>query len=219
MGPGSRRSSATAAVLALTITMVMAAGAGLSAHRVDEYLQAARLAIDPDRVRFELDLTPGIALAGAVVAEIDRNRDGVFSAEEQRAYATLVLGALTLEADGSPVRPRLSGAAFPEINAIRRGEGTIRLHSEAAFPPLSSGVHHLLFRNRHQSERSVYLANALVPGSDRVGVTAQRRDRDQTELTIDYVLRDAPAHPLRSWLLGAMVAATALSALWFRPSR
>ncbi|HXI29434.1 MAG TPA: hypothetical protein VNG89_13440, partial [Vicinamibacterales bacterium] len=58
-----------AAVFAGTVARV-------SAHRRDEYLQAARLAIDPGRVQIELDLTPGIALAEAILADIDRNRDG-----------------------------------------------------------------------------------------------------------------------------------------------
>jgi hypothetical protein len=76
-----------------------------------------------------------------------------------------------------------------------------------------------MFRNRHHPARSVYLANALVPGSDEVAVTAQRRDRDQTELTIDYVLRAAPARPTGAWLLGSIAAATALSVLLTRPLR
>ena len=63
----------------------------MSAHRRDEYLQAARLAIDPGGVQLELDLTPGIALAEAIIADIDRNRDGSLSDDEQRAYGRLVL--------------------------------------------------------------------------------------------------------------------------------
>ena len=60
--------------------MAIVGGAEVSAHRRDEYLQAARLAIDPGRVQLELDLTPGIALADAIIADIDRNRDGSLSA-------------------------------------------------------------------------------------------------------------------------------------------
>ena len=97
---------------------------------------------------------------------------------------------------------------------MRRGEGTIRLQSAATLPRLSSGFHQLLFRNRHHPDRSVYLANALVPGSNAVAVTAQRRDRDQTELTIDYLLRAAPPRSRRpEWLLGGIAAAFVLSAL------
>ena len=78
-------------------------------------------------------------------------------------------------------------------------------------PPMSVGSHHLLFRNRHHPDRSVYLANALVPESDRVAVTAQRRDGDQSELTIDYVLRAAPATSTAAWLLGSIGAAMVLA--------
>jgi hypothetical protein len=78
----SRRSSRAACVLALTTAIV--AVAEVSAHRRDEYLQAARLAIDPGGVQLELDLTPGIALAEAIIADIDRNRDGALSQDEQR---------------------------------------------------------------------------------------------------------------------------------------
>lgn len=195
---------------------MVAGGAGVSAHRTDEYLQAARLAIDPARVQIELDLTPGIALAEAILADIDRNRDGTLSAEEQRAYATLVLDALTLEVDGTPVRAELADVRFPDADAIKRGEGTIRLHSSAILPRQSSGVHQLLFRNRHHPDRSVYLANALVPESAQVAVSAQRRDRDQTELTIDYLVRAAPARPATGWLVGGVALATALSALLMR---
>ncbi len=182
--------------------MVIAGGAGVSAHRTDEYLQAARLAIDPGRVQIELDLTPGIALAAEILGEIDRNHDGSLSAEEQREYGNLVLSALELEIDGTRLPVQADASSFPEASAVRRGEGTIKLHSAATLPPLSVGLHQLLFRNRHHPRRSVYLANALVPQSYRIAVTGQRRDADQTELTIDYVLRAAPEGSTAAWLPG-----------------
>ena len=199
--------------------MVIAGGSGLSAHRTDEYLQAARLAIDPGRVEIELDLTPGIALADAILADVDRNHDGSLSAEEQRAYGSLVVSALDLEIDGARLPLALAASSFPEPGAVRRGEGTIRLHPAATLPPLSAGAHQLSFRNRHHPARSVYLANALVPRSYRVVVTAQRRDADQTELTIDYVLSAAPAGPGGAWLLGGLAVAAVLSALLMRQLR
>jgi hypothetical protein len=193
--------------------MAVIVGAEVSAHRRDEYLQAARIAIDPGRVQIELDLTPGIALAEGILADIDRHRDGSLSAEEQRAYASSVLSALQLDVDGTPLRVRLGAFSFPDAGAMRRGEGTIRLQSAAMLPQLSIGIHQLLFRNRHDPDRSVYLANALVPESDQVGVTAQRRDGDQRELIIDYVLRGAPATSTPVSLLASLAAATVLSAL------
>jgi hypothetical protein len=203
----------------LALTMAIVGGAEVSAHRRDEYLQAARLAIDPGRVQIELDLTPGIASAEAILADIDRNRNGSLSAEEQRAYGTLVLSALELEVDGTRLPVQLGASSFPGVEAMRRGEGPIRLHLAAMLPRLSIGFHQLLFRNKHHPDRSVYLANALVPESDRVAVTAQRRDGGQTELTIDYVLRAAPATSTAVLLFGSIAAATVLSALLMRASR
>lgn len=199
------RSSRAACVLVLTTALVGVAE--VSAHRRDEYLQAARLAIEPGGVQLELDLTPGIALAEAIIADIDRNRDGALSQDEQRDYAGSVVSALTLEVDGTPVLARLSAVHFPDVAAIRQGEGIIRLQSTATLPRLSKGAHQLLFRNGHQPERSVYLANALVPPSNTVAVMAQRRDTDQTELTIDYVLRAGPATSSEGWLLASLAVA------------
>jgi nickel/cobalt transporter (NicO) family protein len=137
---------------------------------------------------------------------------------EQRAYGELVVSALTLDVDGTPVRTRLGAVAFPDTDAIKRGEGTIRLHSATPLPRLARGRHQLRFRNNHDPDRSVYLANALVPGSDDVAVSAQRRDENQTELTIDYELRAGTAASTDAWLLGGLAAAM-VAALGIRRSR
>jgi hypothetical protein len=170
-------------------------------------------------VQLELDLTPGIALAEAIISDIDRNRDGALSADEQRTYGDAVVNALTLQIDGTPLRAQLAATSFPDLEAVRRGEGTIRLQSTAALPRLSTGSHQLLYRNGHHPDGSVYLANALVPASRKVAVTAQRRDGGQTELTIDYELRAAPGMPPAAWLLGSLAAAATLWLIAVRRSR
>jgi len=176
-------------VLIVIATTTTAATLVVSAHRRDEYLQAARLAIEPARVQIQLDLTPGIAVADTVLRQIDRDRTGTISADEGQAYADVVLKAVRLESDGQPLRLELSDRRFPAIEAVRRGEGVIRLEFTAAMPPLSPGAHTLRYRNSHRPEIGVYLANALVPASERLTVTAQRRDVDQRELMVDFVLR------------------------------
>ena len=191
----------------------------MSAHRRDEYLQAARLAIDPAAVQLQLDLTPGIALADSIVSAIDGNSDGSFSDAEQRAYAGRVLSEVTLDVDGTPLSIPLDAWRFPDPGAIRRGEGTIQLQSSAALPRLSSGAHQLRFRNRHDPGRSVYLANALVPRSYQVAVTAQQRDTVQSELTIDYILRAGPRRSRVILLLGGIAVAMVLSVLRLRRGR
>ncbi len=207
----------TALVLALTTTVIVSTG--LSAHRRDEYLQAARLAVEPGRVELELDLTPGIAVADAIIADIDRDRDGSLSADEKRVYVGRVLDAIRLHIDGQTLDMGPIGSTFPDLDAFRRGEGTIRLQSAVVLPRLSDGDHQLLFRNVHRPDVSVYLANVLVPRSDRIAVTAQSRDADQHDLTIDYVIRTQPATSTRVWLLGGIAGAAVLMALRMRPSK
>jgi len=183
-------------------------GTGVSAHRLDEYLQAARIEIGADRIELDLALTPGTAVAGAIITDIDSDRDGSLSPLEQHVYASRVLSGIDIEADGRPLAVHAIASSFPDVDAVRRGEGTIRLRSEAVLPPQLPGAHRLLFRNTHRRDVSVYLANALVPVSPRLGITAQRRDIDQRELTIDYVLDAAAARSMVALLLIAIAAAT-----------
>ena len=67
--------------------MTLLAATDVSAHRTEDYLQAARIGVEPDRVQVTLDLTPGTGVAESFIAAIDREGDGSLSAEEQRAYA------------------------------------------------------------------------------------------------------------------------------------
>jgi hypothetical protein len=100
----------------------------------------------------------------------------------------------------------------------RRGEGTIELRSAAVFPRMPDGGHRLSFRNTHRRDVSVYLANALVPRSDRIAVTAQTRDAEQRDLTIDYLVRTRSEASPPVWLLGGSAGALLLAALMTRPS-
>ena len=68
-----------------------------------------------------------------------------------------------------------------------------------------AGSHQLFFRNTHLAGHSAYLANALVPESPRVAVTVQRRDSDQSALTIEYAVR-ADSIPALAWVLGSLAA-------------
>src|SRR4051812_44618294 len=188
-----RRMHAMRRAAAPAVMAVLVAAVAVSAHRRDELLQAARVAIEPGAVQIEIDLTPGISLANAVLTDIDRDRDGSLSTAEQGGYAATVLSALDVAVDGTAVPMALQGWSFPAIDVVRRGEGVIRVQSGAPLPPLAPGAHHLSMRNRHHPAQSVYLANALVPRSDRVAVTAQHRDAEQRELVIDYDLRAAEA--------------------------
>ena len=199
-------------------TSVVVLSTSLSAHRLDEYLQAARIAIEPDRVELQLDLTPGVAVADAIVADIDRDSDGTLSADEKRAYVERVLGAIELRLDGQLLHVSPATSAFPDLDAFRQGGGTIRLQSAALLPPDRRGNHQLVFRNANRPDVSAYLANALVPESERFVVTAQKRDVLQRNLTIDFVEPTPSATFTGLWLLGGLASVAMLIVLRTRPS-
>src|SRR5688572_13269857 len=171
-GRGLRANNGLAAVLALVLALV--AGPDASAHRAEDYLQAARIGLEPDDVVITLDLTPGVAVAESFIAAVDHDRDGALSPDEKRRYAGQVVSALKIEIDERPLQPRVVSVSVPEPSAFRLGEGTVRLTIQATLPRVSAGSHRLLFRNAHLAGHSAYLANALVPESALVAVTAQR---------------------------------------------
>ena len=211
------RSSRNSLAVALTL---IAASVPLSAHRKGEYLQAARLAIDPGVVQIELDLTPGIAVADDVLRSIDLDRNGVVSPAEAEAYLGTVMRGLRLDVDRQPLAPRVVQHEFPSSEAVRHGEGTIRLRIAAPLPPLAAGVHQLHYGNAHRPDIGAYLANALVPASDSVAVTDQQRDVDQRELRVNYTLRGDTAR-IGAWsalpVLGGLIVLGAI-AMWYSRS-
>jgi hypothetical protein len=183
------------------LAVVIAAGSGISAHRLDECLQAARIAIEPDHIAIDVDVTPGIAVAEDIIGDVDRNGDGVLSAGEQAAYARLVLASLDVSVNGREMDLVPGATAFPDVEALRRGEATIRVRSTVPLSPQASGAHQVRFRNHYRREMSVYLANALVSESARIAITGQRREAQQRELIIAYDVRDPVAGAPAWWLL------------------
>jgi hypothetical protein len=207
------RASKAAGFALACVTAIGLATSSLSAHRRDELLQAARIAIDQDRVEIELDLTPGIAIADAAIAGIDRDGDGRLSDGEQSRYVGDLLASIELDIDGDRLRPTPVSWTFPAVDAFKLGEGTIRVRAQTRLPRLATGEHHFGFRNRFRPIGSVYLANALVPRDASISITAQRRDIDQRELTIEYTLRTGPSTSM-AWLLSAMACLSLLMAGW-----
>jgi hypothetical protein len=189
----------------------------LSAHRLDEYLQTARLSVAVDRIGLEMDLTPGVAMAPAVFAMIDTDGNGQWSQAEIDAYARQVIGALVLTIDGRPARLALDRAEAPTWEAMKQGVGAIRLRASALAPAASPGDHHVIFRNAHRPVTSVYLANALVPLDGRIEITGQDRDALQSQLTINYRMAPANSGPWTSGLPPLAGLAVAAALIAWRP--
>lgn len=164
-----------------------------TAHRLDEYLQATRVAISHDRVDLEIDLTPGALIAQRVFGGIDLDHDGQISPAEGDAYAADVLRSATLDVDNRRQTLVLGDRRFPSLREMSLGVGTIRLTATTHVPPAAAGRHTIAYQNAYRPEISVYLANALVPASTDIQIEGQRRDVRQHELRIDYRIGRAPS--------------------------
>jgi hypothetical protein len=172
--------------------VVMAAlASSCFAHRLDEYLQATIISVEEEHVELSMRLIPGVAVSGAVLAEIDANRDGVISGLEAQAYAERVLHDLSLSLDGHRLTPRLVSTAFPRLEDMKEGVGEIRLEFSAALPSGPTN-RKLVFENHHDTAISAYLVNCLAPRGPRIRILAQNRNRNQSRYELDYAQSGAP---------------------------
>ena len=156
------------------------------AHRLDEYLQATLVAIEPRGVRLQINLTPGVAVAEKVLAQIDRDRDSAISRKEGAAYAELLKRDLTLRIDGRRLKLKLTASEFPAITELRSGLGIIQMEFSATHSLLAAGAHSLAFENRHLTNVSVYLLNAARPVSGTIQIVSQKRDDNQRTGEIEF---------------------------------
>ena len=157
------------------------------AHRDDQYLQATLVAVEPGGIRLDINLTPGVAVAERVIAEIDRDRDGAISENEAAVYAESLKRDLTVRVDGRKLELRLTGCEFTEPEELRTGSGIIQMEFSATADPLAAGSHRLTLENRHLPAISVYLINAARPMSSTVQITRQKRDDNQSAGEIEFI--------------------------------
>ena len=182
--------------------VVVCASAVVRAHQLDEYLQAARLSLGHDRVTVEIDLTPGVTVAQAIIARLDADGDRIIAPEEARAYAESVLSEVLVTLDGRPVGVMLERVEVPSREELRDGVGTIQLRAGASVAHGGSGRRRLDFRNNHRPDLSVYLVNALTSTDRAVHVVRQTRDVHQRGIQIDYRVDPDPAVQAAWWAGG-----------------
>ncbi len=168
------------------------------AHRLDEYLQATILSIEPGSLHATLRLVPGVAVAPVVIAAIDTSGDGFISLDEQHRYAASVLADLHLEEDGHPLPIHLLSATFPSIGQMKTGTGEIELAFSADLSA-TPGDHRLAFENRHQTAISVYLVNSLVPQDHALRLQSQSRNPNQSRYQVTISQDSTAVSQAHSW--------------------
>jgi hypothetical protein len=182
------------------------------AHRLDEYLQATRIAVERREVVVEVDLTPGASVAGTILSRIDQDNDGAMTPHEAESYGRQVVADLALTVNGQAAPLRLTEVEAAPPAEMLEGIGTIRLRAVA---PLDSDLParlDLRFRNDHAPDGSVYLVNALKPGDRRLQLDRQMRDASQREIALEYHVH-SQASAQMGWSLLAIVAVMGLMRL------
>jgi len=175
------------------LVALLAVPAAVFAHRDDQYLQAALVAIEPSGVRLQINLTPGIAVAEQVIAQIDRDRDGEISKQEATVYAEALRRDLTLRIDGRKLELRLTGSQFVPPEELRTGSGIIQMEFSSTFGALVAGSHTLTLENRHLTAISVYLINAVQPRLATIQITRQKRNDNQSVGEIEFTFHPLPS--------------------------
>jgi hypothetical protein len=161
------------------------------AHRLDEYLQATMLSVEPEVLRGTLRLVPGVAVASAVIANMDVNADGDIDEGEQITYADRLISDLTVTEDGRALKLHRLTVRFPANEQMRSGRGEIRITFDASLAS-TRGTHRISFVNRHKPDISVYLVNAMVPQDERVRIQEQKRTPDQASYDLTFTLSEKP---------------------------
>ena len=173
------------------------------------YLQATLLTVQKDRVQASMRLIPGVLVASTIIDGVDTNHDGVFSEEEERAYAQRVLGDLLIEVDGNAAHVTLGPWSFPQASQLRDGLGEIHIDYLIDLPP--GGPDRVLtLVNRHHRENSVYLVNVITPQDDIIRIVGQKRNQQQSNYELDFqqttFAARTPWSVLHAWASGVQLS-------------
>jgi hypothetical protein len=176
-------------------------GSRADAHRLDELLQGAYVAVAADQIRVTVSLNPGALTAGWFVAAVDRDGDRRFSPAERQAFTADVVRQLQLSIDQKPAPLTLDSSTFDSIDALEEGTGRVEIHAVAPAP--GGGAHTLALINGFEPARSVYAMNALRPETPRLVITQQSRDPQQRTLRVEYAIR--PRWMMAAPLVGSVM--------------
>ncbi len=173
-----------------------------AAHPADSLVQAAYLTLAPQKVKLELDFTPGELVAQGFLGQLDLNRDDLISQEEVKQFSNAMLGKVTLEVNGKAVRLQLESSQIPEVKTVKLGGGQLQLNLTGTIDGLLES-NQFVFKNDFQPVKSAYLANVFVQSAD-VKILSQQRDATQQEFRVNFGLAGSalPAKGFSWWWLG-----------------
>lgn len=144
--------------------------------------QLAALTVRSTGITLELDLTPGLRVADAFVADLDQDHDGAVSRAEEGAFQARVSRDLDVRVDGLRQPLSVDRVTVPAVALLRTGEATIalRAHTTAALP---GGTHRVCITNRFGAFPSAHAINAFA-GDHTVTLAAPSRTDEGRSLCV-----------------------------------
>ena len=171
---------------AVLLVGVLLCGGRAWAHRIDEYLQATIISLEPGRAIASMRLIPGVLVAPSIIAALDANGDGMLSDAEKHAYVQRVLKELSITVDGKPAKAYLDAWTVPDPSQLRDGLGEIHIGYHVDLPSGPAATRRLVLANHHLDARSVYLVNVEVPQSHDLQILDQKRNERQSVYELDF---------------------------------
>jgi len=118
-----------------------AVGTAAAAHPNGNVDQQVALSLGLETAEVSIVILPSSWYGAALFGQVDRDRDGLASAEEGQALAQVILDQASLSIDGQPVDLSEAQAMIPSRDSLARGMQPIVVVALAQFPPISAGTH------------------------------------------------------------------------------
>lgn len=171
-------------LIVLASMVILGIATPVSAHPLDEIVQASYLSLEGKRVGLEINISAGALVAPTLVGVIDSNGDHVISDDESQTYARRLQSELSLQVDGQARTLVLQKIEMPSWDLVSVGASIkAEFLAEATH---SAGAHQTVLINRHAPANSVYQNVLLAPEDPRISINSQRQNDKQNEFTVVY---------------------------------
>ncbi|NOQ40155.1 MAG: hypothetical protein GQ562_07525, partial [Anaerolineales bacterium] len=142
--------------LLICLILVLVFPQAASAHPADMYFHTHTVLLAPGGIQVTWELIPGPMIAQAIWYSADQNDDQSISDPEALEWANTIIHTFSIELDGESLPLTLAGIEWPdEIQGLFKGDESIRVHLQAAWPDEIGPDHRLALHNRYNSKNSI----------------------------------------------------------------
>jgi ABC-type nickel/cobalt efflux system permease component RcnA/Tol biopolymer transport system component len=187
--------------LLICLILVLAFPQVASAHPADMYFHTHTVLLSPDGIQVTWELIPGPMIAQAIWYSADQNDDQSISDLEALEWAKTIIHTYSVELAGESLPLTLAGIEWPDdIQRLFKGDESIQVHLQAAWPDEIGPDHHLALHNRYNSKNSISWYEVL--GEDGITFDTPHQNRGTLELDFGLSAGNQPSKSLTNWESG-----------------